>query len=338
MLEIINLYLYGAVFLFQKGRNLQFSSGKDSKEPSGSQDRMKILLLGSKGMLGSDCRTVLSQNYEILSPDKKELDIVSWDKVIDRMHHLHPEIVLNCAAITDLDVCEESRQSYMVKKVNVEGPRNIAQASARYDCKVIQISSDQVFNGEKAIPQPYFEDDTQDPLSAYGRSKMESETAVRENASDYMIVRSGWLYGAEGDSFIRSLLTSVYGKKKSRKVKVVEDQYGSPTWSYRLAQQIQELIRADGKGTYHATAEGYCNRLEYAQFIVKKLGLKVSLDPCSRSECRRKAKRPANCILENRVLKKHGINLMPSWKEDLDLFLDQFGDDLIKQAKAGGSK
>ena len=116
---------------------------------------------------------------------------------------IYPEIVLNCAALTDVDVCEESRHSYMVKKVNVEGPRNIAQASARYDCKVIQISSDQVFGGEKAVPQPYFEDDTLDPLSAYGRSKMESEIAVRENAPDYMIIRSGWLYGMEGDNFVQ---------------------------------------------------------------------------------------------------------------------------------------
>ena len=299
---------------------------------------MKILLLGSKGMLGSDCKEVLSDNYEILSPDKKELDIVSWDKVIDRMHHLHPEIVLNCAAVTDLDVCEESRHSYMVKKVNVEGPRNIAQASARYDCKVIQISSDQVFGGDKAIPQPYFEDDTLDPLSAYGRSKMESEIAIRENAPDYMIIRTGWLYGMEGDNFVKALLAGILGKKKSKKVKVVEDQFGSPTWSYRLAQQIQELIHADGKGTYHATAEGYCSRLEYARFIIGKLNLKASLEPCSLAECRRKAKRPANCILENRILKRHGINLLPEWKEDLDLFLDRFGEDLIKQAKASGSK
>jgi dTDP-4-dehydrorhamnose reductase len=300
---------------------------------------MKILLLGSRGMLGSDCKTVLSQKYEILSPDRKELDIVSWDRVIDRMHHLHPEVVLNCAAITDPDICEESRQAYVVKKVNVEGPRNIAQASARYDCKVIQLSSNHVFNGEKPVPQPYFEDDNLDPLSAYGRSKMESETAVRENARDYMIVRSGWLYGAEGDNFIKRFLSSVFGKKKkSKKVKVVEDQFGSPTWSYRLAQQIQELIRADGKGTFHATAEGYCSRLDYAQFIVDKLNLKVSLDPCSLSECRKNAKRPGNCILENRVLKKQGFNLMAEWKEDLDSFLDRFGEDLIKEAKAGRSE
>jgi dTDP-4-dehydrorhamnose reductase len=98
------------------------------------------------------------------------------------------------------------------------------------------------------------------------------------------------------------------------------------------------LIHADGKGTYHATAEGYCNRLEYARFIIDKLNLKASLEPCSLAECRRKAKRPANCILENRILKRHGINLLPEWKEDLDLFLDQFGEDLIKQAKASGSK
>ena len=136
----------------------------------------------------------------------------------------------------------------------------------------------------------------------------------------------------------KSLLASILGKKKSKKVKVVEEQFGSPTWSYRLAQQIHEMVRADAKGTYHATAEGHCSRLEYAQFIVEKLNLKVSLDPCSLSECRRKAKRPANCILENRILKKYGINLFADWREDLALFLDQFGEDLIKQAKAGGSK
>jgi len=323
---------------FRKGRNVKFLLAKDAKDTSGGLERMKILLLGSKGMLGSDCRTILSQHFEILSPDKKELDIVSWDKVIDRIHHLHPEIVLNCAAMADLDVCEESRNSYVVRKVNVEGPRNIAQASARYDCKVIQISSDKVFGGEKAVPQPYFEDDTLDPLSVYGRSKMESEIAVRENAPDYMVIRSGWLYGIVGDNFVKTLLASVLAKKKSKKVKVSEDQFGSPTWSYRLAQQIRELIRADGKGTFHATAEGYCNRLEYARFILDRLDLKASLEPCSLAECRRKAKRPANGILENRVLKKHGINLLPDWKEDLGLFLDQFGEDLIKQAKASGSK
>jgi dTDP-4-dehydrorhamnose reductase len=203
---------------------------------------------------------------------------------------------------------------------------------------VIQLSSDQVFGGEKTLPQPYFEDDGLNPQSAYGRSKMESEIAVRENAPDYMIIRSGWIYGIEGDNFVKSLLASILGKKKSKKVKVIEDQFGSPTWSYRLALQIQELIHADGKGTYHATAEGYCSRMEYARFILDRLNLKASLVPCSLAECRRKAKRPANCILENRILKKHGINLLPEWKEDLALFLDRFGGDLIKEAKAAGSK
>lgn len=299
---------------------------------------MKILLLGSKGMLGSDCRSVLGEDHEILSPDKKELDIVSWDKVIDRMHHLHPEVVLNCAALTDVDHCEETRHAYMVRKVNVEGPRNIAQASARYDCKVIQISSDQVFGGEKPVPQPYFEDDPLEPLSAFGRSKMESEIAVRENASDYMIIRTGWLYGMEGDNFVKTLLAMVLGKRKTKKVKVVADQFGAPTWTFRVAQQLGELIRADGKGTYHVTAEGYCSRLEAARFILDRLNVKVSLEPCTLAECRRKAKRPANCILENRVLKKQEINVMVDWQEDLGLFLDRHGEDLIKQAKAGGSK
>ncbi|MBW2000307.1 MAG: NAD(P)-dependent oxidoreductase, partial [Deltaproteobacteria bacterium] len=127
---------------------------------------MKILLVGAKGMLGSDCREVLSEEYEVVAPEKKELDIVSWDKVIETLQSVRPEIVLNCAAFTDVDACE--KESFKVRKVNIEGPRNLAQASARYECKMIHISSDYVFDGKKMPPQPYFEDDTMSPISAYG--------------------------------------------------------------------------------------------------------------------------------------------------------------------------
>lgn len=296
---------------------------------------MKILLLGSSGMLGSDCKEVLSEDYEVITPDKNELNIISWDVVIENIQRIAPDVVLNCAGFTDVDACET--EHFMVRKVNLEGPRNLAQGSARFNCKLIHISSDYVFSGKKSVPQPYFEDDPGEPISAYGKSKMESEIAVRENAPNYIIVRSGWLYGINGGNFIKSILINVLQKNKNKKrkiLKVVNDQFGSPTWTYRLALQIKDLIKNDAKGTYHATSEGYCTRFEYAQHVLKKLKVKVSLEPCRMNDFPQAAKRPTNCILENRLLKKQGINIMPNWKKDVNTFLDQFGQDLIKQAKA----
>ncbi len=292
---------------------------------------MKILILGSTGMLGRECKALLSQDHEVIAPDKKEMDIVSWDGVIENLEKHLPDVVLNCAGFTDVDACE--KESFAVRKINVEGPRNLAQCSARFECKVVHISTDYVFDGHKTIPQPYFEDDAPNPLSAYGKSKMESETAVRENSPNYVILRTGWLYGINGSNFIRSIVNQAI-QKKPRVLKVANDQFGSPTWAYQLAVQIGVLLNNGGRGTYHATAEGYCNRFEFAKYILKKLGLKTSLEPCSMRDFREIARRPVNCILENRLLKKYGINVMQDWKEDLDIFLDKFGKELIRQAKA----
>ncbi|MFC1533383.1 dTDP-4-dehydrorhamnose reductase [Thermodesulfobacteriota bacterium] len=296
---------------------------------------MKILLLGGSGMLGSDCKEVLSKEHEVLSPNKKELDIISWDVVIDNLHEISPDVILNCAGFTDVNTCE--KEAFLVRKVNVEGPRNLAQGSARFNCRVIHISSDYVFNGQKGVPQPYFEDDPVDPLSAYGKSKVESEVAVKENSPNYIIIRTGWLYGINGKNFINSILGNAL-KKKSKPLKVVDEQIGSPTWTYRLALQIKELLKTDSKGTLHTTSEGYCSRFEYAQHILKRLKIKTPVEPCSIKDYPQAAKRPVNCILENRLLKKMGLNIMPDWKKDLNTYLDQFGRGLIKQAKTKNLK
>jgi dTDP-4-dehydrorhamnose reductase len=292
---------------------------------------MRILILGSTGMLGSECKEILKGEHEVIAPEKKELDIISWDKVIEGLHRASPDVVLNCAAFTDVDACEEDDP--MMRKINVEGPRNLAQGCARYHCKLVHISSDYVFDGMKLLPQPYFEDDLSKPISVYGRYKMESEKAVRENSPNYVIVRTGWLYGIRGRNFVKSIIRQAV-KKPVKPFRVVEDQYGSPTWTYRLALQIKTLLENDGRGTYHATAEGYCSRFEYAKHIVARLGLKAKVEPCSQAEFPLPAKRPVNGILENRLLKKQGINVMVDWAEDLDVCLDTHGDEFIKEAKA----
>ncbi|UCF84852.1 MAG: dTDP-4-dehydrorhamnose reductase, partial [Desulfobacteraceae bacterium] len=286
---------------------------------------------GSTGMLGSECKEILSQEHEVIAPDKKELDIISWDRVIEKLQEVSPDVVLNCAGFNDVDACET--EDFMVRKINVEGPRNLAQGSARFECKLVHISSDYVFDGQKMMPQPYFEDDTANPLSAYGKSKMESETAVRENSPNFIIVRTAWLYGINGKNFIKSIVSQGV-QKKTNVLKVADDQFGSPTWTNTLALQIRELLRYDGRGTYHATAEGYCTRFECAKYVLDKLGIKVSIEPCSMKDYKGLAKRPANCLLENRLLKKQRINFMQNWKEDLNGFLEKYGEELIKEAKA----
>lgn len=284
-------------------------------------------------MLGSDCMEVLAEENEVIALERKELNITRWDNVTEKLHAIRPDVILNCAAFTDVDACE--KDVHLARKVNVEGTRNLAQGSARYHCTLVHISSDYVFNGEKGIPQPYFEDDPLEPLSVYGRSKLESEIAVRENAPDYLILRSGWLYGIHGKNFITAIVKAGLNKKRE-KLRVVEDQYGSPTWTYRLALQIRELIKAGAKGTYHATAEGYCTRFEWARLVIGVLKLKAPVVPCATSAYPRPAKRPMNCILENRLLKKQGVNVMVDWKQDVEKFLEEYGDRLIKEAKAGG--
>ncbi len=292
---------------------------------------MKILLLGSSGMLGTECRKVLEESHEITAPDSKELNIIRWDAVIDILQKTAPDLVLNCAAFTDVDACEANDE--MIRKINVEGPRNLAQGCARFHCKFVHISSDYVFDGQKLMPQPYFEDDSPRPISRYGLYKMESEVAVTDNSPNYIIIRTGWLYSVFGKNFVKSIIAQAISKKK-QPLKVADDQFGSPTWCHRLALQIKELIEKDGKGTYHATAEGYCSRYEWAKSILDKLEIKAKIEPCKMEDFPQKAKRPANCVLENRNLKEQGLNIMVNWKQDLDVFLEKFGDDLIKEAKS----
>jgi dTDP-4-dehydrorhamnose reductase len=291
---------------------------------------MKILILGSGGMLGSECKDVLGQDHDVISPDKKEMNIISWDGVIQNFQEISPDVVLNCAGFTDIEDCET--EDFAVRKINIEGPRNLAQGSARFECKLIHMSCGDIFDGRKMMPQPYFEDDTSNPISAYGKSKVDSEVAIRENSPNYIIVRGSWLYGINGRNFVKSILEQAVRKPKI--IRVAEDRFGSPTWTYRLALQIRELLDKDGRGTYHATAEGYCSQLEYARHIVHKLGIKASIEPYKITNLRTKARRPSNCLLENRRLKSHGINVMHNWKKDLDIFLEKFGAELIKEAKA----
>jgi dTDP-4-dehydrorhamnose reductase len=289
---------------------------------------MKILLTGANGQLGSECKAVLENDYEVLAPDREEFDITSWDLVITAISQLSPDIILNCAAFTKVDECETQKK--LAERINVEGPRNLAQGAARYDKMIVHISSDFVFNGRKRLPQPYFEDDPMLPISYYGQTKMESEMAVKQNADNYIIIRSGWLYGVTGENFIKRIVRSAL-RRGQEGIRVVNDQFGSPTWAYRLAQQIKVLIDKGKEGVYHATAEGFCSRHEWAKYLLDRMEIKTRVTPCSSNEYPTPATRPMNSILENRQLKMEGLNLIPHWRRDLDNFLDKYSAGLLAE-------
>jgi dTDP-4-dehydrorhamnose reductase len=220
-----------------------------------------------------------------------------------------------------------------VRKINVEGPRNLAQGCARFGCKFVHISCGNIFDGTKEMPQPYFEDDTPQPLSFYGKCKLESETAVRGNSPNYILVRSAWLYGTGGKNYIKSILAQTVGRKR-KTVMIPDDQFGAPTWVSRLALQIKELTEKGGRGTYHASANGYCSRFEYAKHVLETLHVKANMEPVHLADLDDQEGRPANCLLENRLAKKQGLHVMRHWKEDLDQFLEQNGKALLKEARA----
>lgn len=291
---------------------------------------MKIFIVGSTGALGSECRKVLGRDHEVFCPGKKEVNITNWDVVIESLTEVSPDVILNCVGFTDMEACE--KEDYDVRKVNVEGPRNLAQASARFGCKMVHLSCGHIFDGQKAIPQPYFEDDPPNPISGYGRTKLESEIAVRANSPNYIIVRSMCLYGESGTNAIRSILAKALARRP-KPLQIPTDQFGAPTWTYRLALQIKELIENQGRGTYHATASGCCSRFEFVEYVLNRLEIKARIEPCRLTDLKLKVHYPINCLLENRLAKKQGLDAMVDWKEDLDRFLDASRDDLIKEAR-----
>ncbi len=290
---------------------------------------MKIMITGNTGQLGSDAETVLGRNHEILAMGHAELDITNRSAVETMVQGFAPDIILNCAGYTQVDRCEIEKKR--VWAVNVKGPENLGMCLRKFGGQLIHISSDYVFNGMKKTPRPYLEEDAPNPLSYYGITKLESEKTVRRTIDRHMILRTAWMYGSAGTNFLKTMLERTL-KNPGGEIKVVDDQYGSPTWSYRLAMQISTLINNNGRGTYHATAEGYCTWYESAKYFLEKMKLPHNLVPCASQEYPTPATRPKNSILENRRLKETKINIMKHWQEDMDQFVHRFREHLINEA------
>jgi dTDP-4-dehydrorhamnose reductase len=290
--------------------------------------KMKIMITGDKGQLGADCTRVLGKTHEVLGVDLDDLDITELPNIELLVQQFKPDIIVNCAAYTRVDDCEIEKE--LAWRANVTGAENLAKCVEKHGGCLIHISTDYVFDGRKMVPEAYVETDVPNPISYYGITKLEGEESVKRTTDQYAILRTAWLFGISGHNFLKTML-KLSLRSSDNKIKVVNDQFGSPTWTYRLALQIERLIETNHRGIFHATSEGYCTWYELAVYFLKKMNISHTIIPCTTEEYPTQAARPMNSILENRNLKEKGMNIMADWKSDVDEYVLNFREVLLKE-------
>lgn len=269
---------------------------------------MKVLITGSEGQLGSELVDLLSKDNEIYGFAHKELDITDKNRVIDIISKIVPDIIIHCAAFTNVDGCETNTN--IAFDVNIIGTGNVAIASKKNKSTMVYISTDYIFDGKKN--SPYLESDIPNPISIYGISKYGGELVVKHFLGKFFIVRTSWLYGKRRKNFVNTILDIAKNKKE---LKVVNDQVGSPTYVPDLAKAISALISTKYYGTYHITNSGECSWYEFAKKILKYAGIKnVKVTPISTEELNKPASRPKYSVLKNLNLEKKKIYKMRNWE------------------------
>lgn len=277
---------------------------------------MKVLVTGVKGQLGYDVvNELVKRGVEAVGVDIDEMDItdaVSVDKVIKQAS---PDAVIHCAAYTAVDAAEDNVE--LCRKVNADGTANIAKVCKELDIKMMYISTDYVFDGQGE--RPWEPDDERHPLNVYGQTKYEGEVAVTDALDKYFIVRIAWVFGVNGKNFIKAILNKA---KTVDTLTVVNDQYGSPTYTFDLARLLVDMIQSDKYGFYHATNEGICTWYEFACEIIRQAGLSTKVLPVSADRYPAKAKRPANSRMSKEKLTENGFVKLPAWQDAVKRYLE----------------
>lgn len=301
---------------------------------------MKVFVTGVAGQLGHDVMNELaSRGYVGVGTDLAEsyygiqdgtyvttaeyvsLDITNSEAVMDTIKSVKPDVVVHCAAWTAVDLAEDEDKQEKVKAINVGGTQNIANACKKIDAKMVYISTDYVFDGQGTTPwQPDCKD--YKPLNVYGETKLGGELAVSNTLSKYFIVRIAWVFGKNGNNFIKTMLN--VGKKFDT-LKVVNDQIGTPTYTYDLARLLVDMIETDKYGYYHATNEGgYISWYDFACEIFKQVGYTNTVIPVTTKEYGlSKAARPFNSRLDKSKLVENGFKPLPTWQDALKRYLKE---------------
>jgi dTDP-4-dehydrorhamnose reductase len=292
---------------------------------------MKILVTGGLGQLGWDCREVFGPKHDVLALDLPNLDITDSDSVDGVLNLWKPDVLVNCAAYTAVDRAEtDVAKSW---HVNRDGPALLASRAQAYGIFLVHVSTDYVFDGTRTVPQPYVETDTPNPTSVYGKSKLAGEREIQERDPRHAILRTAWLYGAHGYNFLKTILRrAVQDPRKG--LRVVSDQYGTPTWSRRLAKQILAVVDADAAGLFHASGEGHCSWYDFAKEFISLMQLDCEVRPCTTADYPTPTVRPPNSILENAALKKAGLNVMLDWREDLKEYVERYREPLLNEVRS----
>ena len=280
---------------------------------------MKILVTGCNGQLGREIINQLESKktkgepIELLKCDKESLDISNFEDVYTYILEKKPEVIINCAAFTNVDLSEEKVD--LAYKINALGSKNLAIASEKVKSKLVYISTDYVFKGDKKTP--YREDDTTNPTNIYGKSKFLGEQYTKDFCSRYFIIRTAWLYG-DGNNFVKTMLRLSESKKE---INVVDDQVGSPTSTKELAVCVLNLINTEYYGTYHGTNNGFCSWYEFAKKIFEIKNIDVKVNPITSDKFPSNVNRPSYSVLDNFMLKLIDLDNFKHWEEALEEYL-----------------
>lgn len=292
---------------------------------------MKVFVTGVAGQLGHDVVNELTKRgHQAVGSDIAPtlescascvpLDITDAAAVEQTIMQVQPDAIVHCAAWTAVDAAEDEENQAKVRAINVDGTKHIADAAKKADAKMVYISTDYVFDGQGIRPwEP--DDPVVEPLNVYGQSKYEGEVAVEKYAPKHYIVRIAWVFGLNGKNFIKTMIN--LGKTHDT-LTVVNDQIGTPTYTYDLARLLVDMLEKEEYGKYHATNEGgYISWYDFAKEIFAQAGMDVKVLPVSSAEYPAKAKRPSNSRMEKKKLDEHGFTRLPDWKDALGRYLKE---------------
>ena len=278
---------------------------------------MKVLVTGVGGQLGYDVVKRCEQsNIEVIGIDIADADITNEQEIKTYIGSVSPDVVVHCAAYTAVDRAEEERGTCY--NINVLGTRYIAEACKTLDIKMVYISTDYVFDGTGQ--SPWKTEDVPNPINYYGETKYGGELEVTNLLSKYFIIRISWVFGINGNNFIKTMLR--IGKEREE-VNVVHDQIGSPTYTYDLAELIADMIQTEKYGIYHATNEEYCSWAEFAEMIFETAGMGVKVNKITTAEYPTKAIRPFNSMLNKDKLEQNGFKRLRRWEEAVREFVEK---------------
>ncbi|MCF2648241.1 MULTISPECIES: dTDP-4-dehydrorhamnose reductase [Bacillaceae] len=283
---------------------------------------MKILVTGYSGQLGYD--VVLEgkkRGYEMIGVGHKELDITKEEQVQSYVHTVKPDAIIHCAAYTAVDHAEDDKETCF--DVNVNGTKYLAAAAKGMDAKFIYISTDYVFEGTGT--EPFTEEDAANPVGYYGLTKYEGEKAVQSLLDKYFIVRISWVFGINGNNFIKTMLRLAETRDE---LNVVGDQYGSPTYTFDLAKLLVDMVETEKYGVYHASNEGFTTWADFAKEIFQVAGKKVKVNSITTEEYPTKAVRPKNSRMSKDKLEKNGFTRLPAWQDALTRYIAELQEEV----------